>query len=141
MSEKDINWWKPWGRNTDKIRAVKIFINYISISKVCVDKYFNGSKFCCIGFNENNKTILIKPMKAENEYTLGLKSTSNRTTYTINLTGFIRLNNLYHEGKDNVYDCIWNDDKKWLEVSLRPPKSQTIERGGFGPYGRAWREC
>lgn len=114
------DWHRPRKSHAGNREQVRISKNFISISRICVEKYFANQKFAKIGFDHIHNRVLIKPTSEEDEYGLKLhdreKSKSNFPY--INAKQFIEEYGLAPpENKKSIqYDCKWDDANKWIVV-------------------------
>ena len=111
-------WYIP-GKGTAKNKPqVRISNHFISVSRYCIEQYFNKKKKVRIGYDKDNNRLYIMPVEDSDEIGLMLIGKDTDNFKYLNAKNFISENSLSPQSKRRSvrYECSWDKDNKYLVV-------------------------
>lgn len=109
-------------RPSDEPKITLLKWGQLGINRSCTDKYFKGYKFALLYFDEAQRKIGIKPTNEDSNDASNIRFIKKGTLATISVILFLKRFKIENE-QSIVYDAIWNDKEKLVEISLNHPKN------------------
>lgn len=110
-------WHKPRKKTGSLEPRITITTKYISLNPASIEKYFKDEKYIRIGYDKENRKLIIVPVEENDDHKMTLIKNRNSKQVYINAGNFLKSNGLVPEKKLG-FKCSWDDTNKGVLIDL-----------------------